>query len=186
MQWSGRARNHTVLSRRPQLLLFLLCWITFGWFHQGGGWNQNARFAEVRAIVEQGRFALDDYLVYRAEGDLRVRDKVENASFVRDGTRYILCWSVKDPQAPVTVWPTSPSPEWGTPVAIDKFASSGDIGFGPDGHFHSNKPPGTSLLAVPIYFIAYHVERAFGINPDHWWTLNVNLWLCSMFKVTSQ
>ena len=65
--------------RRFQLLLYALCFITFGWFHQGGGWNQNARFAEVRAIVEEGRFAVDDFLVYRnGEGRMLMRPKIEH------------------------------------------------------------------------------------------------------------
>lgn len=45
--------------------LFLAAWIAFASFHQGGGWHQNARFAAVRAIVEQGRFSVDDYAIYR-------------------------------------------------------------------------------------------------------------------------
>ena len=32
--------------------------LAYGWFHQGGNWLQNATFAQVRAIVEQGTFAL--------------------------------------------------------------------------------------------------------------------------------
>ncbi len=137
----------------------------------------------MRAIVEEGRFAIDNFLVYRADGDLRVREGVKDASYVRDGETRILCWSLKDPAKPVTVWPSAPSPVWGTPVALDKVGVSGDVGFSPDGHFYSNKPPGTSLIAVPVYFVTYHLERAFGFDPDHWWVLNVNLWLCSMFTV---
>ena len=49
--------------------------------------------------------------------------------------------------------------------------------------FHPNKPPGTSLLALPGYFVVYHVERLLGINPDHWWTIDVNCWLASVFSV---
>src|SRR5947209_3005926 len=67
-------------SRRLQLLLFALSFVTFAWFHQGGGWNQNARFAEVRALVEQGKFDIDDYMVYRpTTGRKLVREHVENA-----------------------------------------------------------------------------------------------------------
>src|SRR5712671_2263245 len=55
----------TTSSRRAEWLLFFACFFAFAYFNQGGGWNQNARFAEVRAIVEEGRFAIDDYLVYR-------------------------------------------------------------------------------------------------------------------------
>ncbi|HEY3121445.1 MAG TPA: hypothetical protein VGL15_12525 [Vicinamibacteria bacterium] len=35
------------------------------YFFQGGGWNQNARIAQVRAIVEGHTLAINDYLMYR-------------------------------------------------------------------------------------------------------------------------
>jgi hypothetical protein len=40
--------------QRIELLLFVACLFAFAYFHQGGGWNQNARFAEVRAMAEEG------------------------------------------------------------------------------------------------------------------------------------
>ena len=80
-------------TRRLQLLLFALSFITFAWFHQGGGWNQNARFAEVRALVEQGRLAIDDYMVYHpGEGRHLVRSRVEHGEFTFDGVRHQLTW----------------------------------------------------------------------------------------------
>lgn len=166
--------------RARSFLLFILSWLTFGWFHQGGGWNQNARFAEVRAIVEQGRFAIDDFLIYKTDGVLRVRDISRNGIHVRDG---VLCWQGGGYVEPVPV-DGSPFPAGANAVVIGKDTSTGDIGYSPDGHFYSNKPPGTSLLAVPVYFIAYHLERALGWSPDHWWVINVNLWLCSLFTVS--
>ena len=39
--------------RRVQWRLFVAAWVAFAFFHQGGGWNQNARFAMVRAVVER-------------------------------------------------------------------------------------------------------------------------------------
>jgi hypothetical protein len=51
------------------------------------------------------------------------------------------------------------------------------------GHFHPNKPPGTSLIALPAYFVIYNVERALGMNPDQWWTMTVNAWLTTIFSV---
>jgi hypothetical protein len=174
--------NGGTLPLFPQILLFLLCWITFGWFHQGGGWNQNARFAEVRAIVEQGRFAIDDFLVYRRDGERLVREQVRDAEFTRDGRVHRLCWQGPQGGKPVPVNGRALK-DRAVPVIIGKDTSSGDIGYGPDGHLHPNKPPGTSLLAVPVYFGAYHLERALDFNPDDWWMLNVNLWLCSVFTV---
>jgi hypothetical protein len=170
------------LSRRPQILLFALCWLTFGWFHQGGGWNQNARFAEVRAIVEQGRFAIDDFLVYRPDNTVMQREIVGNAEFTRDGKVHRLCWPTprKDTLVPVNGRPLN---DGAVPVIIGKETSSGDIGYAPDGHFHPNKPPGTSLLAVPIYFVAFQIERVLGLNPDDRWIINLNAWFCSAFTV---
>jgi hypothetical protein len=169
------------LRPRQQFLIFLLCWITFGWFHQGGGWNQNARFAEVRAIVEQGRFAIDDYLVYSPNGDLHERAPIVEGRFTRDQVLHVLCWaSPGNTPVPVDGKPLPPAAKI---VLVGQDTASGDVGYGPDGHFHSNKPPGTTLLAAPIYFVAFHLEKLFGASPEHWWVLNLNLWLCSVFTV---
>src|SRR5438132_12691128 len=73
--------------RRIELLLFVATWFAFAYFNQGGGWNQNSRFAEVRAMAEEGRFAIDSFLVYRptrttemarlpvTNGDIRLHGK---------------------------------------------------------------------------------------------------------------
>ena len=67
-------------------------------------------------------------------------------------------------------------------VAIDDLACSGDVSFA-RGHFHPNKPPGLSFVAVPAYFVISHFERLMHRNPDTWWLLNVNAWLTSVFSV---
>lgn len=54
------------------LLLFALCFLSYVYFYQGGGWNQNSRFDLTRAIVEQHRFAIDAYA--DNTGDIAVRD----------------------------------------------------------------------------------------------------------------
>ena len=50
--------KNRVLSRqdrqRTALCVAALLGIAYAYFYQGGGWNQNTRFALVRAIVEQG------------------------------------------------------------------------------------------------------------------------------------
>ncbi len=169
----------TVHSRFHQLLLFLLCWSTFAWFHQGGGWNQNARFAEVRAIVEQGRLPIDDYMVYTAgDGPVLNRERVTNGEFTRNGITHLLSWGGGENPIPANGRPLDYE---FAPSIIGKETSSGDVGFSPKGHFHPNKPPGMSLLAVPIYAVAYHTEKATGWNPDDWRVLNFNAWLCSAF-----
>lgn len=165
--------------RRDTLLLFLLCWGTFAWFHQGGGWNQNARFAEVRAIVEQGRLPIDDYMVYTAgDGPVLHRETVTNGEFTRDGVTHLLSWG--GGKEPVPANGRAMDYEF-APSVIGQDTMSGDVGFSPSGHFHPNKPPGMSLLAVPVYAVAYHIEKAVGWNPDDWRVLNFNAWLCTAF-----
>src|SRR5438270_4481309 len=81
-------------TQRFELVLFIACFFAFAYFNQGGGWNQNARFAEVRAMVEEGRFAIDDYLVYQRspQGDDLVRLPVRKAEYDYKGEHYRLCW----------------------------------------------------------------------------------------------
>ncbi len=175
--------------RRTELFLFLACWLSFAWFHQGGGWNQNARFAEVRAIVEQGRFAIDDFLVYRrtGEGDGIRRLTVQNGEFEWEGKRQRLCWV----DGAWNLYPVGEQPLADGVVKAPMVAdvpgagcASGDVSFVPHtGHFHPNKPPGTSFLGVPAYWLIFKIERALGLDPDAWWTLNVNLWLTTVFSI---
>src|SRR5437870_13833807 len=83
-------------SRRFTRLIFIFAFIVFTYFHQGGSWNSNARFAMVRAIVEKGVFPIDSYLIYqRAKADpsneLR-RVSVFNAEFAADDQTNVLVW----------------------------------------------------------------------------------------------
>lgn len=48
-------------DRRIAWLLFVLVLVTYGWFVQGGGANQNSRFALTRAIVSEHSFAIDPF-----------------------------------------------------------------------------------------------------------------------------
>lgn len=173
-----------MLFRRLEFPLFFSFWFVFAWFNQGGGWNQNARFAEVRAIVEEGRFAIDNFLIYRRhpERDDLQRVRVERAEYTLDGKRYRLCWV----DAVWTFYPVGDRPlgEDVEKAPMIELCASGDVGYvEATGHFHPNKPPGTSFLAVPAYFAIFHLERALGFNPDHWFTLNVNCWLTTIFTV---
>jgi hypothetical protein len=115
---------------------------------------------------------------------------VERGEFSLDGVRHQLSWGDWQNVG------TKEKPEWrqltvngepidpaATMVIIGEGTSSGDVGIAPDGRFHPNKPPGASLLAVPPYFVIFHVERWLGIDPDDWWVMNVNVWLCSVFTV---
>jgi hypothetical protein len=49
------------LTRRPETALFVLALGVYAYFFQAGGWNQNARFDLVRAIVEEHTLVIDDY-----------------------------------------------------------------------------------------------------------------------------
>lgn len=169
---------------RLELLIFLSTFFTFAFFNQGGGWNQNARFAEVRAMAEEGRFAINNFLVYRLDPgshDL-VRRPLTGTVYEFEGQRHRLCWVDMN----YNLIPVLESD--GGPGVVDdpmiEVCSSGDICYLPKtGHFHPNKPPGTSFLALPGYWVILQIERALGINPDHAWVLTVNVWLTTILSV---
>lgn len=48
-------------ERRLQLLIFTTLLFAYGWFFGGSGFNQNASFNQVRAIVERGQLSINDY-----------------------------------------------------------------------------------------------------------------------------
>ena len=174
--------------RRFEWLLFLACFVAFAWFHQGGGWNQNSRFDEVRAIVEEGRFAIDDFLVYKVDPqdptgrNFQCVCPLHYAEYEWDGEVRRLSW-VDMAYELYPVNEDSPTPDAKNVPMIEE-CNSGDIGYVPrTGTFHPNKPPGTTFLGVPAYWLIYHFEKWRGLNPDDWWTLTVNAWLTSVFSV---
>lgn len=58
--------------------------------------------------------------------------------------------------------------------------NTGDWAFH-DGHFYSNKPIGTALLGIPLYFALYHAERAFGLGADTVWVSQVNAYVLNLW-----
>src|SRR5688572_11747020 len=54
--------------------------------------------------------------------------------------------------------------------------STGDVSY-VDGRIYAAKSPGLALLATPVYFVLYHVERWAGadVNVSPMWTLNIYL-----------
>jgi hypothetical protein len=169
------------LQRRIEWFLFAAAFLAFGWFNQGGGWNQNARFAEVRAIVDGGELPIDNYFCYQLRSpEVLRRYPVVNGDVTIRGKTSRLCWVGDDGgMTPVTgVDPTGGIEN----AAIADLACSGDVSFA-RGHFHPNKPPGLSFVAVPGYFVISHIERIFHANRDSWWLLNLNAWLTSVFSV---
>ena len=53
------------ISKRQQLvragLIALTLWVSYGYFYQAGGWNQNSRFDLLRAILDQHALRIDSY-----------------------------------------------------------------------------------------------------------------------------
>ncbi len=101
-------------DRRALTLLFCVFALCYGYFFQGGGWNQNSHFDTIRALVEHG-------------------------------TTEITAYS----------------------------RNTGDIG-SIHGRVYSNKPPGLDYLGAPFYFVAYHLERAMGLDPSSFWQATFN------------
>lgn len=56
-----RAASANPLVRRRALLIFVTLFISYAYFYQGGGWNQNSRFDLIRAMVERGTLRIDAY-----------------------------------------------------------------------------------------------------------------------------
>ena len=69
-------RDDLIARLRRQRTTFFLAaclFAAYAYFYQAGGWNQNSRFALVRAIVEQGTLRIDDTVQFqgrRVTGDL--------------------------------------------------------------------------------------------------------------------
>jgi len=167
--------------RRVECFLFFVALVAYGWFNQGGGWNQNSRFAEVRAIVDGGELAIDNYFCYqRVSGKMLRRYPVVNGDVTIDGKTSRLCWVGED--GDLTPVSGLKHPDNVDEVAIAEIGCSGDVSFA-KGHLHPNKPPGLSFVAVPAYFVISHFERFMHRNPDSWWLLDVNAWLTSVFSV---
>lgn len=158
--------------QRLEAVLFITCLVAFGYFHHGGGWNQNVRFAMARALVESGTPAVDAYLVYRpspgSDGTRLTRVPVEDGRFVWEGRRLDLGWG--------------PSRGDAAAASPDAWAVSGDLALH-DGHFHPNKAPGVSFLVAPAYGVLHAIGRLTGSDPDDWWTLTLRAWLATLASV---
>jgi len=185
--WAGRVVGlgacwgDMSFQRRIECYLFAVAFVAYGWFNQGGGWNQNARFAEVRAIVDGGELSIDNYFCYVLRGSKMLRRYPVVNGEVTIGTRTSsLCWvGDKGEMIPVNGI-ALPRPMDGQ--AISDVGCSGDVSYAL-GHFHPNKPPGLSFVALPAYFVLSHYERMMHRDPDSWWLMNVNAWLTSVFSV---
>ena len=175
--------SHVSPPRSVQLLLFAATFASFAYFHPGGGWNQNARFAQVRAIVESGSLSIDSFLVYQIDRSTPVethlkRLPVDHGEVRIDGRPYALAWVVDERGQLSAADASSEAPM--RPLHL--VAVSGDVAYA-GGHFYPNKSPGVTLLAVPGYWLLHRLETWSGADPDDWWTLTVNAWLTSVLSV---
>lgn len=77
-------------NRRSALAIAAALMVAYAYFYQGGGWNQNTRFALVRAIIEHHTLRIDETILYQGRpvsGDLArheghlYSDKAPGASF---------------------------------------------------------------------------------------------------------
>jgi len=165
---------------RAAVWLFVAAWLAFASFHQGGGWHQNARFAAVRAIVEQGRLALDDYAVYlgvRGPGGepWLERIPVERGVVSLEQGDFALTWSDGEELL-------EPAARAEHRVPLARVAVSGDLAY-VAGHLLPAKAPATVWLAVPAYLGLFRLESWLGLDPDGWWCLTLNAWLTSAGSV---
>lgn len=131
-------------------VLFLTLFTAYAYFHQGGGWNQNSRFDQVRALVEDGSWSIHRFALYRARGDGWTLERV-------------------------------PLPERVKPLEIAGINSL-DVALA-EGRLYPNKPPGTTLLALPAYAVAWWLGRLLGAAPESWRTLTLNFYLATVFSI---
>ena len=110
----------TPILKRPETVLFVLALGVFAYFYQAGGWNQNARFDLVRAIIERGTLRIDAY-------ESNTGDKAKR-----------------------------------------------------DGHLYSDKAPGVSFTALPMYAIVHALGRETR-ETDRFQALAS--WLCTVWAV---
>ncbi|MCP4674156.1 MAG: glycosyltransferase family 39 protein [Deltaproteobacteria bacterium] len=144
-------------SRRftVDVALFLLVVFAYGYFHGGGSANQNTRFDAIFAFVEPGTAEEGTFRI-----DQFMRD--ENGRLQEPPpTSFNTCdWSWYPPGGKA-----NPTPQTGER----------------QGHYYSNKAPGTILLGTISYFLLYRVERLLGIDPYDASTTEKNLYLINLF-----
>lgn len=144
------------MLKTPDAALFALLFVAYGAFFQGGGWNQNSRFSQVRSVVEGGRLAINRYMVFTLETGPRDTPRLRR----------------------------QPLPDHLVLRRELPLPNSFDVSYDrARGRMYPNKPPGTTFLALPGYFLIRGIERLFGVDPDDWWPLTVNAWLTSALSV---
>lgn len=98
-------------------------------------------------------------------------------------------WSNQNARFDAIFTCVEPGPQHGT-LRIDPFLvipaqgapreNSEDWSLAPDGHYYANKAPGAQLLGVPVYWLCYHGEPAFGLDPLADWLVYLNAYLINL------
>ncbi len=114
------------------MAIFMLMLVSYAYFYQGGGSNQNSRFDLVRAIVEDHSTRIDRF--EHNTGDKACRGPMGRCIQAR----------------------------------------------GPWDHYYSDKAPGSSWIAVPVYGVAYLLAGSDKPTSHdlNWWA-----YLCTVFAV---
>jgi hypothetical protein len=146
----------TASRRRIDWIVFVLLLGSYAYFFQGGGWNQNSRFDQVRAIVESGRLSINDHMLYRGVTG-------------PDGRRQLK----RIPLAPGT-----PLNDVGTLTNTEDVVQAGRTGL-----HYPNKPPGAVFLALPGYLVIHAAESAADLDPDDWRVMTLNHYVATLFSV---
>jgi hypothetical protein len=149
-----RRNSDALRQRRIGVAIFAILFASYGYFHQGGGWNQNSRYNQVRAIVENQQLEINDYLRYHA----RVTSRGETKIFRLTNS------ASNEPNSAVISANT-----WD----ISVFA----------GRFYPNKPPGAVFLALPAYWLIYYTESLLHVDPTDWWIQIINSYLTNVFSI---
>lgn len=128
-------------------------------------------------MVESGSLAVDDFLFYSGvDRDTLSRTPIRDGTFHLAGADFHLTWPGQPPV------PIRAGEAPGTPASIGRVASSIDLVWA-HGRLYPRQAPAAALLGVPAYFVVHGVERALGLDPDHWWVLTVNSWVVSLMSV---
>lgn len=150
---AGSGRAGAPVGRGPELPIVLTLLLSYAFFFQGGGWNQNSRFDQVRALAETGGFSIHDHMTYAAAaGGGRVAPRRIAASEV------------------ASLHPTK------------IVYNTGDVS-SVGGGVYPNKPPGLTFLAVPAYWAIWRAERLLGIDPDGWRAQTVAAYLTTLLSI---
>jgi hypothetical protein len=140
--------------RAADTALFLTLFVCYAWFHQGGGWNQNSRFSQVRAIVETGSLSINAFWRWTAVFEGGVPVGLQRRPLAMPSVQRSLAQETN-----------------GFDVAMH------------DGRVFPNKPPGTTLLALPAGWLSWQIERRLGLDLDAWWPLTLRLYAITVLSV---